>query len=223
MNVTFVYTDYGQFNQHNFNRGVAILSACLKKEGYAVGLVHISRPIREKEFVRLVGEQKPDLVAFSFVSNMLPQVEEFSAWVSQMRIPTLHGGIHPTVAPDDCLAMEGVSAICRGEGEGAIVDFCKAMAAGKRPKDIPNIWMKENGRIFKNPCRDLVENLDTLPYPDYDLFNYEKLEEGLVHKIFVTQGSRGCLYQCTYCCNHAFSSLYPNPSKFLRHRSEDVV
>ena len=221
MKITFIYTDYSQFNQNNFNRGVAMLSSCLKKEGHTVGLIHISKRIKKQEFLRLVKEEKPDLVAFSFVSLMLSQVKMFSLWLRELGIPAIHGGMHPTVAPEDTLAIEGVTVICRGEGEGAIVDFCNALESGKSIKDIPNIWVKEGGKLYKNSCRNLIEDLDALPYPDYALFRYERLEESIVHKILVTQASRGCLYKCTYCCNHVLSSLYPNSNRYLRHYSVD--
>ena len=221
MKVTFVYTDYGLFNQNNFNRGVAILSACLKEKGYQVGLIKISKPITKKEFVRRVEKEQPDLIAFSFISTMFAQIKKFSLWVKELGIPALHGGMHPTVAPEDCLAEEGINAICRGEGEGAIVDFCAAMEAKSDLKTILNIWVKEEGRIYRNPCRALIENLDSLPYPDYELFEYDILEESLLHQVLVTQASRGCLYSCTYCCNALLRSLYSNKEKFLRHYSVD--
>ena len=63
--------------------------------------------------------------------------------------------------------------------------------------------------------------MDSLPYPDYEIFEYENLEEGQVHKILVTQASRGCVYNCTYCCNPLLRSLYRNKAKFLRHYSVD--
>jgi len=221
MKVTFVYTDCGLFNQNNFNRGVAILSACLKQKGYQVGLLKISKPITKKEFIRLIEKERPDLIAFSFISTMFTQIKKFSLWVKELGIPALHGGMHPTVAPEDCLAEEGINVICRGEGEGAIVDFCAAMEAKSDLKTIPNIWVKEEGRIYRNPCRALIENLDSLPYPDYELFEYDILEESLLHRALVTQASRGCLYSCTYCCNALVRSLYSNKEKFLRHYSVD--
>lgn len=221
MKITLIYTDYGKFNSNNFNRGVAILSACLKQAGFQTSLIHISKCIDKKRFLRLIKEHHPDLVAFSFISNVFVLIKKFSLWVKELGIPALHGGMHPTVAPYDCLSEEGISAICRGEGEGAIVDFCKAMGTGKDIKNIPNIWVKQNGKIYENPCRNLIENLDSLPYPDYEIFEYENLEEGRVHKILVTQASRGCVYNCTYCCNPSLRSLYANKEKYLRHYSVD--
>ena len=223
MKVTFIYTDYGQYNQHNFNRGVAILSSCLKEKGHRTALVHISRRVTEKEFKRSVDRTRPDVAAFSFISNMFSQVKQFSAWVSEMNIRAIHGGMHPTVAPEECLAERGIDAVARGEGEGIITDFCGALESSGDIKNIPGLWVKEGGRIYRNPPRGLMESLDALPYPDYELFNYENLEEGAVHKIFVTQASRGCNYNCTYCCNHAVRSLYKNGDRYLRYYSVDRI
>jgi len=221
MKITFVYTDCGQYNQNNFNRGVAILSSCLKQAGYQTSLIHISRPISKKEFANSVRSHKPDLIAFSFISNMFSQVKVLSDWVDELGIPAIHGGMHPTVAPEECLAEKSINVIVRGEGEGAIVDFCKAMESGRSARDIPNIWLKEDGKIYRNPLRGLIENLDTLPYPDYELFDYENLEEAFVYKVLVTQASRGCNYGCTYCCNPLLRSLHKDSGKFLRYYSVD--
>jgi len=221
MKVTFVYTDYGQYNQNNFNRGVAILSSCLKEKGHQTSLLHISKRIGRKEFKRSLKGHRPDLVAFSFISNMFPQIKQFSIWVKEMDITAIHGGMHPTIAPEECLAEEGIDIIVRGEGELAITDFCRAMGSSGRIRDIPNTWVKDNAKIYRNPTRGLIEDLDTLPYPDYELFNYEDLEEGAVHKILVTQASRGCNYSCTYCCNPLLRSLYGRDEIFLRRYSVD--
>ena len=208
-------------NQNKFSRGVAILSSCLKDAGHTTSLIYISKPISKREFTDLLKKKDPDLVAFSFITTMFRHVKEFSRWVKELGIPTLHGGMHPTVAPEECLSEEGIDAVCRGEGEGAIVDFCRALEAKGDINDIRNIWTRENDHIHKNPCRELVEDLDSLPYPDYEVFDYENLEEGRIRKTLATQASRGCVYNCTYCCNPLLRSLYPNKKRFLRHYSVD--
>ncbi|MBT5306011.1 MAG: radical SAM protein [Candidatus Scalindua sp.] len=42
-------------------------------------------------------------------------------------------------------------------------------------------------------------------------------------KRLVVMASRGCPYQCTYCCNHYIKSLYPNSEKYLRFKSVDKL
>ena len=217
MKITFIYTDWGKFNANKFNRGVAILSACLKQKGYLTSLIHISKRVKKEAFISSVKSHRPDIIAFSFISTMFPQIKTFSSWLKDLDIPTLYGGMHPTIAPYECLDQEGIGTICVGEGEGAIVDFCQAIEKGTDIKHIPNIWVKEGEKIYKNPCRALIENLDSLPFADYQLFKYKNLEDCYINKSLVIQASRGCIYNCTYCCNPLLRSLYPNKGRFFRH------
>lgn len=41
--------------------------------------------------------------------------------------------------------------VCIGEGEEAMTELCNNMQYGKDIKSIKNLWVKENGNIFKNP------------------------------------------------------------------------
>lgn len=215
MKITFIYTDYGRFNSNNINLGISVLSACLKQAGYATSLIHISSNLKENSFAALIKQHNPDIIAVSFISNMFPQIKRFAGWINKIfrDLPVIYGGLHPTVAPEECLATDGMKVICRGEGEGAMVDFCEAIKNKRAIKNIPNLWVKEKDIIHRNQCRALVSKLDSLPFRDYDLFQYEELEEALVNKALITHASRGCYYNCTYCCNHVLKLLYPNPSK----------
>lgn len=224
MKVTFVYTDYNPYgyNQNKFNLGIAILSACLKRAGHQTELIHISNNIDQKYFVARVLESKPSLIAFSSITNMWPYIRKFTQWISELNIPTVHGGVHPTIAPDEVLSTEGVEIICRAEGEVAIVELCNNLQAGINIDKINNLWIKKgNGDIIKNPIRPLIEDLDTLPFLDYEIFNYAQLEDVKTYNNLVVMASRGCPYSCTYCCNHLLKSLYPNNSKYLRFKSVD--
>lgn len=225
MKVTFIYTDYGSFNNNNINMGVAVLSACLKQVGYDTSLIHISSYITEDSFTSLIKKHKPDIVAVSFISNMFSQIRKFASWLNKNfpDLPTIYGGLHPTVDPEECLRVVGINVICRGEGESALIDFCEAIRNNKDIKNIPNLWIKEKEHIYKNPCRGLIEKLDTLPFRDYELFEYEKLEEGIVHKVLITHAGRGCYYSCTYCCNHTLRELYPNKKAYVRFYSVDRI
>ena len=94
--------------------------------------------------------------------------------------------------------------ICVGEGEYAIVELCKKLKDEKDFTQIENIWAKSKNKIFKNPLRPLV-NLDELPFPDREIFDYKALElEKNGWGSFMA--TRGCPYTCTYCCNHALQS-----------------
>ncbi len=63
--------------------------------------------------------------------------------------------------------------------------------------------MNKNLNIIKTPTRNQISNLDTLPFYDRSLVNYEKYRDyighaGVKHSMAV-QATRGCPYRCFYC------------------------
>lgn len=220
MKVTFVYTDMGITNNLKFNQGVAQLSSCLRLAGHKTSLIHLFEEINKKDFVKLIDEHSPELIAFSSISNLFPEIKKYAYWVKgYCDIPTIYGGVHPTIAPDECMSTGLFDIICRGEGEEALIELCNRLEMKENITDIQNLWIKKDGQIYKNQQRPLIEDLDSLPPLDYELFNYEGLADATYFKRLVTMAGRGCAYKCTYCCNHAFKELYPNKEKYVRFRS----
>lgn len=68
----------------------------------------------------------------------------------------------------------------------------------------------------------MIEDLDSIPYPDREIFEYEKLEE-MEERRLVIMAIRGCPYQCTYCCNHLFMEKAKNRARYIRYRSTDKI
>ncbi len=207
-----------------FYVGIGSLSAVLKENGYETSLFHITKPIRRSNFIQKVEKEAPDLIGFSSTSPMFPLVREYASWLAKakMGVPTICGGIHPTIAPDEVIETPGIDMICRGEGEAALVELCRKIENNESTSNIQNIWIKRDGNLIKNPLRPLLEELDKLPFPDRDIFNYETLYgEALGKASFLV--SRGCPYNCSYCCNHLIKKIYGSSEKFVRLRSVDNV
>lgn len=83
---------------------------------------------------------------------------------------------------------------------------------------IPNLWIKSNKTIIKNPIRKLV-NLNELPFLDFSLFEDQRFyrpNRGEVYKTLPIEISRGCPYNCTFCCASSYRKLYNN--KFYREK-----
>ena len=66
--------------------------------------------------------------------------------------------------------------------------------------------------------RPLFADLDRIPIPDFDLFDYDNLESSKVNTAIVMM-SRGCFFNCTYCGNSQFRNVYPNKKIYARFRS----
>ena len=78
--------------------------------------------------------------------------------------------------------------------------------------------LERENKIYKNDLMDLIDDLDSLPYPDrktvYDSF---PSAEDIRIKNFMTM--RGCPHNCTYCFNHKYHEMYSGKGKMLRRRS----
>ncbi len=227
MKITFVYPDVIPHRLDwtgYFYSGIGLLSAVLKEAGHRTSLIHITQPINRMTFIKRMKDEHPDLIAFSSTSNMFSIVKALASWLAEasVKVPTICGGIHPTIAPEESIRVEGINIICRGEGEAPLVELCRKMENKEDISNIQNLWMKKNGNLIQNPLRPLLKDLDTLPFPDRSIFSYENLyHEREGRGSFIV--SRGCPYNCTYCCNYLLRTIYGNEIKSVRFRSVDNV
>ena len=225
--ITFIYPDVLLHRPDwtgYFYVGLGSLSAVLTREGFKTSLIHITKPPVRSTFIRRLTMEKPDLIGFSSSSPMFPLVRQLTGWIREERIevPIICGGIHPTIAPEETLATEGIDLICRGEGKAPLVEVCRRLECGQDLSGIRNLWIKKEGFIERNPLRPLIENLDTLPFPDRALFDYQNLyaeRQGTL----IAVASRGCPYNCAYCCNHLLRKIYGREGQRVRFRSVDHV
>ncbi|MGC9024159.1 MAG: B12-binding domain-containing radical SAM protein, partial [Chloroflexia bacterium] len=228
--MVFVYPDVleGAAWQGYYYSGLAILSAVLKGAGHEAALLHVTQPPAREEFLRrleaLLPPAGPLLIGFSITSNMVPFLREWGRWIKEKwpQALLIAGGVHPTLVPEETLALPPVDLVCVGEGEGAILDLAEALEQGRPPSGIRNLWWKRpDGSVERNPLRPLVD-LDALPFPDRALYDYPRLHHERQGEATMMV-SRGCPYRCTYCCNEALREVYRGLGKAVRFRSVPLV
>ena len=230
MRVAFVYPDFFAYDDGSFMSegriylGIGYLSAYLKREGHRTSLLHLVRPLGEEEFKERLAAARPDLVAFSSTTHLFPHVRKWAAWAKQRLpgVPTVCGGAHATIDPEGALLSSELDLVCLGEGEEALAELCAALEEGRDHRRVPSMWARDGGEVVRNPVRPLVEDLDSLPFPDRDLFDPADFCEQQ-HERGTLMASRGCPYDCSYCSNHVQKGVYPNPEKYVRFRSVDGV
>jgi len=227
MKITFVYPDILLHRPDwtgYFYVGIASLSTVLTKEGYETSLIHITKPMSKSLFIEKVRREGPDLIGFSSTSPMFPIVKQLTGWLAEegIKVPTVCGGIHPTIAPDETISVKGIDMICRGEGEAPLLEICRKLGNSEDVGSIQNIWVKKSGFVQKNPLRPLIDDLDKLPFPDRSVFDYQNLYAERQGRLSFL-ASRGCPYNCAYCCNHLIRKIYESEGKKIRFRSVDNV
>ncbi len=233
MKVLFIYPDYkvnidprtggmlGVDEGGWYMEGVASLSAVLKQAGHEVGLYHLTGPATRADFQRVVRAHDPGLVGFVTMTREYPQVKEYVLWARDaVDAPVICGSYHPTTLPEEVIATDGVDMLCRGEGEAALLELVSRMDAGEEYDDTESIWIKSGGTVQRNPVRPLIEDIDTLPLPDFAVFDFSRLLSTRINTGVVIL-SRGCPYSCTYCSNKKMRDIYPNKSRYSRFHSPE--
>ncbi|MEW6536077.1 MAG: radical SAM protein [Candidatus Auribacterota bacterium] len=209
MKILFIYPNL--YAQIGFNYGVAYLSAVLRRHGHHTQLLNINDalgyPLDLSRIKKDVLAYKPDLIAFSVVTNQYKYAKEIAGDIrSYYDVPMLCGGIHATMDPEHVL-LEGIfDYICLGEGEGALLELVTLLEGGEDTSGIQNIWTLRGSDIIKNPVRPFVD-LATLPQKDYSIFDFQHMTDAKSGWVGL-MASRGCPFRCTYCLNHKIIERY---------------
>jgi len=119
--------------------------------------------------------------------------------------PLVWGGIHASLLPEQTLACELADYVVEGEGETALAELVRRLAAGADTSGIPGVWVKKGGLPAAPPPQELldVNALPPVPYELVDMERYAQTYNG--RRMFFYQSSRGCPCRCAYCYNRAFS------------------
>lgn len=164
------------------------------------------------DFIKTVREYNPDLIGLSAVSLTYPFGIKLLKKLRQERIttPTIVGGVHVTVSPNEVIAEDCVDYICVAEGEQALVELCEALRDNKETINIKNIWAKKNDQIFKNEIRPPID-INDLPFQDWSIFDERRIYKpmgGKIRRVGSFELDRGCPYSCSYCSNHFWNTIY---------------
>ena len=136
-----------------------------------------------------------DLIGITCMTNTFKVVLNICRIAKKEGVITLLGGFHPTLAPDIIKKFDCIDMLCRGEGE---ITF-KELLEGKPKNQILGLSYRENGTIIHNPDRPIMENLNQLPYPENKLIP-SSLYHYLWIRAWVIESSRGCPFNCNFCC-----------------------
>lgn len=215
------------------NMALACLSAYVKREipGIEVRLFPIihdqGKPIQAEYsiegFTRSLMEFCPNLVAASCMSNHWEPMQPFFAAMRSLlpATPLIVGGYQAILSPEETIAAGAVDYICVGDGEVPLVTLIHKLM-GMTEGTVPGLWEKLGAGGVAKSLPVLTEDLMTLPFPDYTIYEDEN---GNLGSLVVSVGSkkglpvmsgRGCPYRCTYCCNTVMLDYFKGQGSYLR-------
>jgi len=218
------------------NLGLECLAAYLKAHGHRVSAVYapfffedafLDMPSFARTFkmddrvVRRIVDLRADLVAFSTTTRDY-RVHVRLAGAIKAALPGVRivmGGIHPTLVPERVMANDCIDFVCMGEGEAALLELCERLQENGPVADVRNIWSRQDARIVRNPVRELIPDLDALPFPEKEIF-YDAVPHWRSRFVdYLIMTARGCPYSCTYCYAEYVNKELYRGKRFYRRRS----
>ena len=148
--------------------------------------------------------EDPDVVSFSCYIWNIEIINKICSSIKKInpKIITIFGG--PEVSYDSADIMEKnkyIDFIIKGEGEETSYQLFSYLDGKENDiNKIDGIVYKDNGSIIENNDRELIQELDKIPFPYRD-------EDDLNNKIVYYESSRGCPFRCSYCLSSTIKGV----------------
>ncbi len=198
----------------------------------AIGISYIAAVLRENKFdvcivdayvnqydldtlMSIIGERAPDVIGISVLTPTAEVVYEISRNIrlKHPNIIIVMGNVHASLFSEEILENNLADFVVHREGELTMLELVKTLQDKKSPEDVSGISLKKNGAVMHTPPRPFLQELDSLPYPAWDLLAMNRYSTDprteIKRGVPETQilASRGCPYPCTFCSSRTEKSL----------------
>lgn len=210
--------------------GLAYIAAVLEKNRNRVKILDFpalswKNPIKIKRGKKIIFRYSPtDDFLKEFLLNFRPKIVGISNLVSPTEGETLKlaakikrflpetkiviGGSNASVRPEVFIKNSDIDFVIVGEGEETMSELVKKLAGKKYRNILGLIYKGEKGKVRINPPRQLMKNLDKLPFPAWHLLPMEEYLHWHPAGVFIKKeraatmiASRGCPSGCSFCTN----------------------
>lgn len=193
----------------------------MKERGHELSLVAVSKfelgPIKAA-----LARSLPQLI-YADLSPVCVDLARRTLQVIQEseQLPIVVGGVYPTIDPAASLSLPGVHAAAIGEGDATLVTYLERMKDPAIGQVVRGVWLRDERGLARPEMPMLVEDLDSLPPAERDLFD-TAAQLKRTGEIEVGIG-RGCPQVCAYCINPGVAAMYRNRGAWVRRRSPENV
>lgn len=192
--------------------GLGLLAAILREKSRTVAVMDFpceGTPFGEA--VARVVSLSPKYLGLTAVTMTVPSAAAFARAVKEALpgVKVIVGGPHITAVPEETVRRLGrfFDAAVIGEGDETLPELLSAFEGALPLTAVRGLALPdENGKISFTPPRPPVEDMDTLPFPAWDLlpavgpqYNYPGTVRRFPSALLLT--SRGCPNGCKFCAN----------------------
>ncbi len=223
--------------------GARAIHSAAKAAGYPTDLIFFKNmnfseqvtDCTDKEIdcaIGVLADRKPDIVGISLCYSTFfdATVRLSKAIHERLGIPVLWGGVHPTLVPRG--SIEHCDYMCVGEGEDLTNEILERLTERKPIETLPGLWIRNGGDPNIGATRDWIDDLDRLPFPDYDDADKFVIEDDCVTEgdpmngkqfNYAINASRGCPFPCTFCSEPSLKGLGETRQGYTRRRGVQNV
>lgn len=206
-----------------------ILAAYLRTHGFPEVKIWDANAegFTEAELERRLNEWPPDAVGLTAFTSTINNAAHIARLVKRLRpeAATVVGGVHPSVLPERTLREYAeFDHLVFGEGEATFVELLQALHDRRPLTAVPGLCRRAGGEVLMNPPRELIENIDEIPFPARDLIPHHLYRSNATRNVLSQPAAvdslitaRGCMGLCTFC---AARSVFTGK---VRYRSVENV
>lgn len=203
--------------------GIAYIGSVLEKNGYRVNIIDMQvMNISIEQLRDLIYDEGGDIFGISCSLFSLRQGIRVSKIIKGIKPESIIilGGACTVFSPTTILRrVPEIDIIVKGEGESTVLELVKEIKKGNPYfKNINGIIYREGEQIIETAERIPIKNLDELPLPARHLFPIHRYRihppYGLHQPVITMETSRGCPFNCTFCCA---------PAKFRHRNPKNIV
>ena len=199
--------------------GLAMIASITKQEGHQIAFLDLNAnrvPLQVAANEIMIDDY--DIIGIGGLSSQYKEIKQILPICRQIHPDALivAGGGFVTYMPDKMLKLRPeIDIIAIGEAEETWADFLREGSQGDFSKVKGIAFRDNNGKIIFTEPRPLIKDMDTLPYPAYELLDLDKYSENyqfcLSEEMLSTKRKihmiteRGCPRQCTFCTHNGMS------------------
>lgn len=184
--------------------GLATIAASARRRGHTIAILDLSFQEYDPQVLRRrVVDERPDVVGVTATTPLFNQLRDISCLVKDVseEILVVGGGAHPSALPFESMRESLVDVVAYGEADDTFADLMD----GKAPAEIPGLYYRIGEQIASTPPCPLLDRLDDLPMPAWDLYPIEDYRQRHSRIIVrrppaaMVEFSRGCVFKCDFC------------------------
>jgi len=206
--------------------GICYIASVLRENGFR-NLFLIDAEAENLSIREVADKVKlfsPDIVGISSMSFSFLYALDLAKTIKAILPNSLIviGGSHVDLYPKQVLTHNCFDVGVIGEGEYTFLEliqlFCQDRYTFKDGlKKIDGIVFRNESDIVLTHQRKVIKELDNLPFPARDLLDLSNYKQNYLPNPFISLfTSRGCPYNCTYCCKASWN-------RYIRTQSAKYV